>query len=193
MVRFALMPMQFLGLVPDMRDVADPMPGGTLTGRYAGIVMWVNEPDRVSGRFRKWLAGQVADGVPVAILGQMPFDPEDPVSKPFGLQAQPVPRTLPRVVIQHPAMAFEAPLPALLEIAAPLTLDAGESWLQLAAGDQQYTSVAVTPWGGYALDPFVVRSTLPTISSEETTDRWMVQPLTFLRARSSCQKCQCRM
>jgi len=181
LVRFALMPMQFLGLVPDMRDVGDPMPEGTLTGRYAGIVTWINEPDRVNGRFRKWLAAQVANGVPVVILGQMPFDPQDPISKPFGLQAQPTPRTLPRVVEQHPAMGFEAPLPALLEIAAPLTLDVGESWLRLAAGDHEYTPVAVTDWGGYALDPFVVRSTLPTITSEETTDRWMLQPLTFLR------------
>jgi len=182
LVRFALMPMQFLGLVPDIRDVGDPMPEGTLNGRYAGIVTWINEPERVSGRFQKWLASQVANGVPVAILGQMPLDARDPVSKPFGLQARPVPRTLPRVVKQHPAMAFEAPLPALLEIAAPLTSESGESWLRLAAGDNEYTPVAVTAWGGYALDPFVVRSTLPTITSEETTDRWMIQPLTFLRA-----------
>ena len=181
LVRYALMPMQFLGLVPDIRYVGDPMPEGTLNGRYAGIVTWIDDPEKVTGRFRKWLAAQVKNGVPVAILGQMPFSPADPVSKPFALSEQPTPKTLPRVVTEGPGMAFEAPLPALLEVAEPFTVEQGQPWLRLTADGNEYIPVAVTDWGGYALDPFVVRSVLPTITSEETTDRWMIQPLTFLR------------
>lgn len=183
LVRYALMPVQFLGLVPDVRYHGDPMPAGTLRGRFAGIVTWIDDPSRVGGRFRAWLAEQARAGVPVAMMGQLPVVPEEQPA--FGLRTLPEPASPPSVATQAPAMGFEAPLPALVELGAPVTLDperSADPWLTLRAGDQTYTAAAITDWGGFVLDPFVVRSVLPTLTSEETTDRWMVQPLTFLRA-----------
>ncbi|MFP1683533.1 bifunctional glycoside hydrolase 114/ polysaccharide deacetylase family protein [Alloalcanivorax sp. C16-1] len=184
LVRFAVMPAQYLGLVPDIRYHEDAMPAGTLRGRYAGIITWLDEPERVGEGFRRWLAEQARAGVPVVMLGRLPVTAGGREASVFGLSPSPQPTTPPRVVHQAPGMAFEAPLPGLLDVADPVFLEgqSRQDWLTLAAGKERYTVAAVTDWGGFALDPFVVRSVLPSLDSEEITDRWMLQPLDFLRS-----------
>ncbi|WP_421706325.1 bifunctional glycoside hydrolase 114/ polysaccharide deacetylase family protein [Alloalcanivorax xenomutans] len=181
MVRFGLMPAQFLGLVPDIRHVGEPMPAGTLNGRYAGIVTWLSDGAVVPRAFRHWLAEQARAGVPIAMVGQLPVDPEDPEAEIFGLHQGPDPQESPKLISKTPEIGFEAPLPALLEVASPITADNAQPWLTLRAGDEDYVPVAITGWGGYALDPYVVRSVLPTIGDDDITDRWVIQPLEFLR------------
>lgn len=184
LVRYAVMPLQFLGLVPDIRYVGDAMPGGDLKGRYAGIVTWFDNAGVPEG-FQRWLARQKADGVPVAMLGHLAVDPSGPQGKNFGLKSEPEPKAPPRIVQRAKPMGFQGPLPALLAVDQPVTLDADQAgkadpWLTLAADHHRYTPVAITGWGGYALDPFAVRSILP-VSDSDQADRWMIQPLTFFR------------
>ena len=183
LARDLVMPVQHLGLVPDVRYLGAQMPAGTLRGRYAGIITWVNEPERAGARWRAWLAEQAEAGVPVVMLGRLPVVAGEPSARVFGLSRRPEPSASPRVVFQGAGMGFEAPLPGLLQVADAVALDAGrgEPWLTLGAGDQEYTAVAVTDWGGFALNPFVVSSVLPTVNSDETSDRWLLQPLVFLR------------
>ncbi|KAF0807090.1 hypothetical protein A6D6_01089 [Alcanivorax xiamenensis] len=181
MVRYGLMPVQFLGLVPDIRYMGEPMPAGTLNGRYAGIITWFNDDTGVPPAFRHWLARQARAGVPVAMVGQLPVDPGDPDAEVFGLRQHPEPQESPRVITKAPGIGFETPLPALLEVSSPISADNAEPWLTLRAGGEDYMPVAITGWGGYALDPYVVRSILPTISDADVTDRWVIQPLDFLR------------
>ena len=181
LIRYGLMPVQFLGLVPDIRAIDEPMPAGTLTGRYAGIVTWLENDRPHSPEFAEWLARQVDAGVPVAMLANPPLDPGGPVGRRLGFKTPPAPRSLPRVDAAHPQMGFEAPLPALIELAQPVAIDGARPWLSVSADGHDYVPVAVTAWGGYALDPFVVRSVLPGVRSEEIPDRWMLNPLLFLR------------
>ena len=181
LIRYGLMPAQFLGLVPDIRAIDAPMPAGTLTGRYAGIVTWLENDRPHSPEFAEWLARQVDAGVPVAMLANPPLDVGGPVGRRLGFTTPPAPRSLPRVDAAHPQMGFEAPLPALIELAQPVAIDGARPWLSVSADGHDYVPVAVTAWGGYALDPFVVRSVLPGVRSEEITDRWMLNPLLFLR------------
>ncbi|WP_238401045.1 bifunctional glycoside hydrolase 114/ polysaccharide deacetylase family protein [Alloalcanivorax marinus] len=183
LVRYALMPVQHLGLVPDIRYQGGVMPAGTLRGRYAGIITWLNEPEQVSPRLGAWLARQAEAGVPVVMLGRLPVAAGERAAGVFGLQPRPQPAAPPRVARQAPEMGFEAPLPGLLQVADAVALDQGrgQPWLTLSAGDQEYTVAAVTDWGGFALNPFVVSSLLPTVQSDETAERWLLQPLVFLR------------
>ena len=181
LVRYGLMPAQFLGLVPDIRAVDAPMPAGTLTGRYAGIITWLENDRPHRPEFAAWLARQIEAGVPVAMFANPPLDVGGPVGRRLGFTTPPAPRSLPRVDAAHPQMGFEAPLPALIELAWPVAIDGARPWLSVSADGHQYVPVAVTAWGGYALDPFVVRSVLPGVRSEEITDRWMLNPLVFVR------------
>lgn len=50
------------------------------------------------------------------------------------------------------------------------------SLLRLRSGTLTYDAAAITPWGGYVMGPYAVRQ------SVNDQDRWVVQPLDFLRA-----------
>ncbi|WP_246968552.1 endo alpha-1,4 polygalactosaminidase [Alcanivorax sp. S6407] len=179
-VRYGLMPLQFQGLVPEILGVDDPMPSGALQGRYAGIMTWLETDGIASPAFEDWLVSQREAGVPIAMVGYPAVDPLGPNGGIFGFQGRNNPRQLPRAVTQHPDMGFEAPLPAFMPVGEPLyNTQVTTPWLELVSGTQHYMPVAMTEWGGYAFNPYVIRSTLPTVEGKGL-ERWMLNPLTFL-------------
>ncbi len=181
-VRYGLMPLQFQGLVPEIREVSESMPAGQLRGRYAGIVVWLEKDGITSPAFEQWLVRQREAGVPIAMIGFPAIDPLGPNGNLFGFQGRPTPQALPRIVAEHPAMGFEAPLPAFLPVGEALhNTQVTTPWLELVSDGQQYTPVAMTEWGGYAMQPYVIRSALPTVDGKGM-ERWMFNPLTFVRS-----------
>lgn len=179
-VRYGLMPLQFQGLVPDIRAINSTMPAGTLQGRYAGIVVWLEEDDLADADFEDWLVEQKDAGIPIAMMGYPAVDPVGPNAQAFGFESRPTPLSPPTVTRQHEAMGFELALPKLIELSSPLHNPSAQPWLELRAGEHTYTPVATTPWGGYAFQPFMIRSVLPGEKGERL-DRWVVNPLTFIR------------
>lgn len=81
------------------------------------------------------------------------------------------------VVSQDRIVGFEmAPRPDR-RAAQPIRVGAdGQSLLRLKSGDFEFDAAAITPWGGYVLNPYAVFS-LGTIEQS----RWVIQPLAFLR------------
>ena len=77
-------------------------------------------------------------------------------------------------------MGFEIPLPKLLELSAPVDNDNATPWLKLRSENQTFTPAATTPWGGYAFQPFLIRSILPGVQGDGM-DRWVLNPLSFTR------------
>ena len=179
-VRYGLMPLQFQGLVPDIRAINSPMPAGTLKGRYAGIVVWLEEEDLADADFEAWLVEQKDAGVPIAMLGYPAVDPVGPNAQAFGFEGRPTPLSPPAITRQHEAMGFEVTLPKLIELSSPLHNPSAQPWLELRAGENTYTPVATSSWGGYAFQPFMIRSVLPG-DKGEGLDRWVLNPLTFIR------------
>ncbi len=180
-VRYGLMPLQFQGLVPEIKEINDPMPTGQLRGRYAGIVIWLEKDGIASPAFEDWLVTQRAAGVPIVMVGYPAVDPLGPNGDIFGFQARNNPRELPKAITQHEAMGFEAPLPAYMPVGEPLyNTQVTTPWLELESGAQHYMPVAMTEWGGYAFNPYVIRSTLPAVQGQGL-ERWMLNPLTFMR------------
>ena len=179
-VRYGLMPLQFQGLVPDIRAINSPMPAGTLKGRYAGIVVWLEEEDLADADFEAWLVEQKDAGVPIAMLGYPAVDPVGPNAQAFGFEGRPTPLSPPTITRQHEAMGFELALPKLIELSSPLHNPSAQPWLELRAGENTYTPVATSSWGGYAFQPFMIRSVLPG-EKGEGLDRWVLNPLTFIR------------
>lgn len=179
-IRYGLMPLQFQGLIPDVRNVDDAMPAGELRGRYAGIVVWLEKDGVTSPDFERWLVRQRESGVPIVMLGYPAVDPLGPNGQVFGFQGRATPQVLPSIVSQHADMGFEAPLPRFLPVGEPLYNEqATMPWLEIVSGSQRYMPVAITEWGGYVMQPYLIRSALPTVKAEGL-DRWMLNPLTFL-------------
>ena len=179
-VRYGLMPLQFQGLVPDIRAIDAPMPAGTLAGRYAGIVIWLEDSEVASDGFEDWLTQQKEAGVPILMLGYPAVDPQGPHAQDFGFESRNTPASPPQIVSQHPDMGFEVPLPKLLELSSPLDNDNATPWLKLRSENQTFTPAATTPWGGYAFQPFLIRSVLPGVEGDGM-DRWVLNPLSFTR------------
>lgn len=181
--RYAAMPLNYLGYVPEYLDISrDALPDIPLAGRYAGIVTWLHGAETTAGpAYGQWLLGQIADGVPVAVLDNFGFDLSARVQAQLDLRlparARPAGQHPVRVVSRNASAAFEIePLPAADEF---FPLDAGsasEVWLRTSNGAAEQHAIAITRWGGYALAPFTVSMLLDSENA-----RWVIDPIAFFR------------
>lgn len=178
--RYLLMPLQYLGLVPELRDLRQPPPDGVLTGRYAGIVVWSFSGQ--AARLEGWLQQQARQGMKLALIGDMASNGTPASLQAWGLQAVAPGAGSDRLEIshQHPAVGLEvAPLPQNTHL-RPFRLrnDPGsEPWLTLRRNGQPVSdAIAITSWGGYVLTPFVV------LELPNERQRWVIDPFRFLQS-----------
>lgn len=180
-VRFLGMPLAWLGLTPDYVPVNGPLPAFPLTGRYAGIVSWINSdelPD--AARYGGWLQRQVEAGVPLAVFSRFGVPADHPLMAALGLQAvEPDKSARLTVTAQSPLMGFELPVqPRAGEIPALRLQGGGQPLLTLAAASgQKFHPAALMPWGGYSLAPYTVGS----LPGQDNGERWYLNPVTFLQ------------
>jgi polysaccharide biosynthesis protein PelA len=171
-------PLNWMGYVPEYRDVREPLPDFELAGRYAGIVTWFTEPSAHAERAWAWLERQVAGGMRIAVFGAFGFSPERARMERLGLELGPwrgVPPAL-AVRARDPAIGFEIAPIADRRAFIPLRAVRGVPLLTVGAeGGASMDAAAITEWGGYALTPYHVL-TLPGAVSR----RWVVDPFAFL-------------
>jgi hypothetical protein len=165
----------------------EALPQLPMQGRIAGIVTWFSGDDLKRGEeIHRWLRQQIAAGVPVAILGDFGFAADAVHLSPFGIAPGPAPSPELKVVAvsaSDPALiGFETPVRPSPDDFNSLHLLHGHAALTLTRDGQQETPVAITPWGGYALAPYVL-DFLPqgTLDKAESRARWVLNPFAFLR------------
>jgi hypothetical protein len=176
--RLAAMPLEWLGYVPEYRDINGPLPEGTLAGRYAGIVAWLTDETPAGERLYPWLRRQMQDGVRVAFFSSFGFRLDGARAEALGLVLSQSARQPEHVTVSRsdPIMGFEFPPEPDRRGFQPLAVKDGTALLSLA-GDkgERMDPVALTGWGGYALYPYHV-VTLPGSESK----RWVLDPFAFL-------------
>jgi polysaccharide biosynthesis protein PelA len=189
--RYAAMPLNHLGYATHGIDVnRDELPAGPLTGQVAGIVTWFHSDDFPrSAQTWRWLRTQIKAGVPVAILGAfgMPLGASN--LAPLGLRLGEQPAAgLEAARIAHldrDYFGLETPVLPSAPDFRPIQLEGGEggSLLDVEVADDTEVAAAITPWGGYVLDPYVLRS-LPQgdLSEGEYQAAWILDPFRFFRA-----------
>jgi uncharacterized protein (TIGR01370 family) len=178
--RYASMPLQWLGYVPVYRDVErEPLPATPLAGRYAGIVTWF-QGELGPGRLvtAELLRRALRERVPVAALGRFGFPGDAALAALYALESPRARRATPasvRLERRLPRAEIEpiADRREFVQLSAP-----GAEVLLRVVSDRNETmdAVAVTPWGGYALDPYLLVP-LPG----ERGARWAIEPIEFLR------------
>lgn len=179
--RFLAMPLNYLGYVPEYRDVREPLPQIPLAGRYAGIVTWFNSaPLANADRFREWITSQAEAGMRIAVLGEFGFTLRGRTAEILKItEPERAASWRGRLALNKRSrlVGFEvAPLPDPTQF-TPLQLADrhGEAWLQIIAGDgARQDAVALTSWGGYALNPFAV------VELPNGSNRWVIDPFEFL-------------
>ena len=178
--RFAAMPLNYLGYVPEYHSVHEGLPDQSLSGRYAGVVAWFRSSEVGKGpALRQWLLKQVEENVPVVLLNHFGIDLEGKAETQLGLKFQPNNKAAGKIslVKGKPEAAFETrPLPNADEFYPLVTGPGSAVWLQTSDGINTQDAVAITPWGGYALAPFTVEE-LP----DSAQARWVINPLIFFK------------
>ena len=186
-LNYGTMPLNYLGYSVEYKDARQPLPDEVLTGRYAGIVVWL---DSVAGKrggvLTSWLKKQVDAGVPVVILGEAQFLFDSGDAQKFGLQYTDGgdARTRLHIVQRDPMVGYETQPLFDRSSFFPLHAQGGTPLLTLGndRGEKQ-EAVALTPWGGYALDPYVLVE-LTNIGQQKdrsNNQRWVINPIEFLR------------
>lgn len=179
-LRFLGMPMAWLGLVPDYVPVNGPLPDYPLTGRYAGIVSWINSDEVAdAGRYSAWLERQVDAGVPLAVFSRFGMAYDNPLLRKLGLQFFEADKSaLLKVTARHAMTGFELPVTPRQGELYPLRLSGeGQPLLSIqSSAGQVFHPAALTAWGGYALAPYTVGQ----LPGQDNGERWYINPLTFL-------------
>ncbi|HAU57883.1 MAG TPA: hypothetical protein DCW87_10275 [Comamonadaceae bacterium] len=182
--RYLQMPLNHMGYVVDYADMREALPEGIYGDRYAGIASWFSGfvPTQKSKELSRWLLARAAEGMPLAIVDDFGFQPDRAWAAQLGLQTSNVePQGALRIVRQHAMMGFETATPVPHRDYTPVRLTgtmAAQATplveLQDARG-QAFVGGALMPWGGFALDPFVMTE-LPGLEQK----RWVLDPFAFL-------------
>ncbi len=186
---YAAMPLNHLGYATRVLDVSrEPLPSGPLAGQVAGIVTWFSSDHfRHSAETWRWLHAQMKAGVPVAVLGNfgMPADASLLAALGLRLGKQP-PAGLHDARISRAERGYfgfeSAPLPSAPDF-SPIQLSGpGTPLLEVRLAGSSEVAAAITPWGGYALGPYVVRN-LPQgdLRGDENQSAWILDPFRFFR------------
>ncbi len=169
------MPLQHLGYVPDFVDTAH-LPDLRLAGRYAGIVLWLEgAPDSIAReRLLAWLSRQVADAVPLLVLNQLEFLLDSALARTLELKQENAVRSAVPIQIeqQHAMLGFETRPRPSADSFFPLAPGRGTPLLSLRRGELRQVAAALTPWGGYALYPYVT----VTLPGTQVGNRWVINP-----------------
>ena len=178
-VRLGSMPLNYMGYATEFTSIAD-LPLSELSGKFAGVVIWLTEQatKAQTNSLTRWLARQVESGVPVALINPTDSLMSGPLGSTLRLQGGAFKTSNANVdiVLQTPEVGFEAPPRANPAGFFPLTNEKAISWLTLRQNGKTQEAVAITPWGGYALEDFST-ITLPGNNG----DRWVLNPFSFFK------------
>lgn len=177
--RYVEMLLNYFGYVADYADADQPLPEPD-RGVYAGIISWFDGqlPPAAATRYGRWLSARVGEGWRLALFDDPGFGAAPEVLAALGLQTVPDPVGRLSIAQRSAEIGYETePLPQRRGL-TPLQLrpGAGTSWLRLTdTRGRQYDGVGLTPWGGFAWNPFTVVEYTPDVA------RWVVNPWAFLR------------
>ena len=177
--RFLEMPLNHLGYTAEYFDINQELPRNLYGDRYAGAVTWLKSAPLRAREVSAWLLLQIERGLPLAMLDHFPLLTDSRTLRQAGLSAVPPPAAgQVRIARADPMFQGEAPLRADRAQVWPLRLDAGTPLIEVAdSANATFAAAALTPWGGYITEPFVM-STVPGTEMM----RWHVDPFAFLAA-----------
>lgn len=176
---YGAMPLEYLGYGTVYQDVNAPLPSGTLKGRYAGIVTWLDGPVADASTYRDWLLKQMDDGVRVAMLGNTGIPISGALADRMGLQAVSSGNgEALSIVRKDDLLGFEGMPPKPPQNEEGYTSQADGNKLHLLMRDAkgtEFAPVVTGHWGGVALSPWLFQTSLPG------HNRWLLNPFKFFK------------
>ncbi|MBS1143159.1 MAG: putative signal peptide protein [Proteobacteria bacterium] len=178
--RYLEMPINHMGYIADYASVLNEIPADVHADRYAGIVTWFSGAlEEVQGKkLGRWLQDKREHGIPIAVLGEFGYPIERSMAQSFNLAAGAPPAGTVKVELADAMVGFETPPKPDRSRVTPIRTTNPSDRILLALRDgknETFTGAAITPWGGFVLDPFVVDG----IPGADRV-RWVINPFAFL-------------
>ena len=154
--RVLVMPLNYLGYQVELHDMRKPLPAGIWGGRYAGVVVWPNSADSGKNGFLGWAREKMNEGVKFAFIERFGV-PCKSFAKEMGLEYGKTPAGIKKLKIlsKSSEIGFEAEPVAMKETFCPVVSQPGTALLSIGDGNlMKSDAVAITAWGGYALEPY---------------------------------------
>lgn len=144
--------LEYLGFVPVFYDINQGLPSYELSDLYTGIIVELNKVENEEELFN-FLKTQIERGIKVFFVNNIPFSEE--YLKKFNLKFLGVRNLLENVeVIQNTFPFFETkPFVSALDMIYP---EKGTPILLMKAENKVFSPLAITEWGGYALEGSLV-------------------------------------
>lgn len=151
--RFIQMPLEYIGLVPELYDVNEPLPEVYPQLGYLGIVTM--DISNKNENLEKWLVKAKKEGIKLFFVNDLPFRYDSPYLKKFGIEIftnkDKNPLNL-KVVYKKKGDGFEAPL-VIFYTETFLNIKKGKPFVIVKNSiGQKHIPFALTEWGGYAVD-----------------------------------------
>lgn len=177
----AAMALEYLGYAVDYHDVRQPLPGGALHQKYAGIVTWFTEnrmPNETA--YREWLLRQIDAGMKIAILDHLGFTPEPVLLKRLGItmKDRQIGTAVSLRIADPEVTGFETKAAARQNVFYPLRLADGTGKRLFSVEDRtgaRMDAVFTAPWGGMAVTPYLL------VEGYENSYRWFINPFAFFK------------
>lgn len=174
------LPLQYWGYIPEYHSTTDTLPKQLDPTEYAGVAVWAAPETSVERqKIQHWLLQPLAQHIPIVFLTGFSFDITPASMAPFGLEvtlSNKIENAVGISIIDKEIIGYEVkPHPNKYEFTA---LKAKDSTILLQIkGTSGLTedAVAITPWGGYALYPYV------TIDMPTGETAWVINPILFLK------------
>lgn len=175
--RLIQMPLEWLGLVPEVYDISKGIPEkGYIGDTYRGMVVWIPEL-KVSIPFCKWIKRNIKEGLKVFFLDSFGFPVRKDLLRPLQIDVVPnkcKPLEEIKIIKKADILGFNAE--PLIEHTDYLLYPRNGIPLIVAENQkgQRFAPLAITPWGGYSIPDSCL-----IISAKE--DIWTVDPMKLFR------------
>ncbi len=170
---------EYMGYIPKYVDITGLKTLPKNTAKYAGIILWLDTQNDKFTHVLDWVKNQINNKIPVVFFGGFGVPPEAKYLNKLNLQVIPSKESEKSLIfnkLNPKFIGFEINPTKMPYYFFPLKSPNSEILLQVTNKHRQIEdAIAITPWGGYALYPYVIQL-LPDYHA-----KWILNPFEFLK------------
>ena len=171
--------LEYMGYIPEYINMEEKakLPTGNLTGKYAGIVLWLDGTKAYIPLFN-WTLTQINHKIPVVFLNQFGVASQTKLIARLGLEIHQTSSSSKdlQITMDPKYIGYEIKPSKEPYLFFSVQSNKGSEVLLQAKNEygQIEDGVAITSWGGYALIPYVLQF-MP-----DSNAKWVLNPIDYL-------------
>jgi len=168
---------EYYGYIPILYDISTKELPKNIDDRYSSVIIWSNGKTKNDSKIYPWAKKLKSKGIKILFFNNFVFEPTAQKLKSFGLEKSKNKNSFLQIgkleyLNHYKPYEIKASIDYQEELIAPKS--AKEILRVSYKNGQKYTPIAITPWGGYALD----NSFLLNVGEENL---WTINPFKFIK------------